>query len=121
MFNCSTSSEVRDTLLRNLKFIIPIFLTLTGTLGIITRSLVRLGFRIAGSAFRNLLMRPISYLLRMSSLAAGSLLNSARNRLPGRTPAPPGPAPNTQGRNQGNTGRQRTGAGSFFGYNFLIL
>ena len=62
-------------------------------------------------------MRPISYLLRMSSLAAGSLLNSARNRLPGRTPAPPGPAPNTQGRNQGNTGRQRTGAGSFFGYN----
>ena len=54
--------EVRDTLLKNLKFIIPIFLALTGTLGIITRSLVRLGFRIAGSAFRNLLMRPITYL-----------------------------------------------------------
>ena len=117
--NKNALMEVRDTLLRNLKFIIPIFLALTGTLGIITRSLVRLGFRIAGSAFRNLLMRPISYLLRMSSLAAGSLLNSARNRLPG--PAgnnrPPGPAPSNQGRTQGNTGRQRTGAGSFFGYN----
>ena len=77
--NENALKEVRDTLLRNLKFIIPIFLTLTGTLGIITRSLVRLGFRIAGSAFRNLLMRPISYLLRMSSLAAGNLLNNARN------------------------------------------
>ena len=117
--NENALKEVRDTLLRNLKFIIPIFLTLTGTLGIITRSLVRLGFRIAGSAFRNLLMRPISYLLRMSSLAAGNLLNNARNRLPG--PAgnnrPPGPAPGNQGRTQGNTSRQRTGAGSFFGYN----
>ena len=117
--NENALKEVRDTLLRNLKFIIPIFLTLTGTLGIITRSLVRLGFRIAGSAFRNLLMRPISYLLRMSSLAAGNLLNNARNRLPG--PAgnnrPPGPAPTNQGGNQGNTGRQRTGAASFFGYN----
>lgn len=117
--NENALKEVRDTLLRNLKFIIPIFLTLTGTLGIITRSLVRLGFRIAGSAFRNLLMRPISYLLRMSSIAAGNLLNNARNRLPG--PAgnnrPPGPAPGNQGRTQGNTSRQRTGAGSFFGYN----
>ena len=119
--NKNALTEVRDTLLKNLKFIIPIFLALTGTLGIITRSLVRLGFRIAGSAFRNLLMRPISYLLRMSSLAAGSLLNSARNRLPGRTPAPPGPAPSNQGRNQGNTGRQRTGAASFFGYNLGAL
>ena len=119
--NKNALTEVRDTLLRNLKFIIPIFLALTGTLGIITRSLVRLGFRIAGSAFRNLLMRPISYLLRMSSLAAGSLLNSARNRLPGRTPAPPGPAPNNRGRTQGNTGRQRTGAASFFGYNLGAL
>ena len=119
--NKNALTEVRDTLLKNLKFIIPIFLALTGTLGIITRSLVRLGFRIAGSAFRNLLMRPISYLLRMSSLAAGSLLNSARNRLPGRTPAPPGPAPSNQGRNPGRGGRVRTGAASFFGYNLGAL
>ena len=113
--NKNALTEVRDTLLKNLKFIIPIFLALTGTLGIITRSLVRLGFRIAGSAFRNLLMRPISYLLRMSSLAAGSLLNSARNRLPGRTPAPPGPAPSNQGRNPGRGGRQSTGLGATIG------
>ena len=119
--NKNALTEVRDTLLRNLKFIIPIFLALTGTLGIITRSLVRLGFRIAGSAFRNLLMRPISYLLRMSSLAAGSLLNSARNRLPGRIPAPPGGAPSNQGRNPGRGGRVRTGAGSFFGYNLGLI
>ena len=114
--NENALKEVRDTLLRNLKFIIPIFLTLTGTLGIITRSLVRLGFRIAGSAFRNLLMRPISYLLRMSSLAAGNLLNNARNRLPG--PAgnrPPGPAPSNQGRNPGRGGRQSTGIASLIG------
>ena len=120
--NKNALTEVRDTLLKNLKFIIPIFLALTGTLGIITRSLVRLGFRIAGSAFRNLLMRPISYLLRMSSLAAGSLLNSARNRLPGRTPAPPGPAPSNQGRNPGRGGRQSTGLGaSIGGYIGLLL
>ena len=119
--NKNALTEVRDTLLKNLKFIIPIFLALTGTLGIITRSLVRLGFRIAGSAFRNLLMRPISFLLRMSSLAAGSLLNSVRNRLPGRTPAPPGPAPSNQGRNPGRGGRLRTGLGSFFGYNLGAL
>ena len=90
--------EVRDTLLKNLKFIIPIFLALTGTLGIITRSLVRLGFRIAGSAFRNLLMRPITYLLRMAGAAATSLLNGVRNTPlpPGRTPpgrTPPGRTP----------------------------
>ena len=91
--NKNALTEVRDTLLKNLKFIIPIFLTLTGTLGIITRSLVRLGFRIAGSAFRNLLMRPITYLLRMAGAAATSLLNGVRNTpLPGR---------NQGGRNQG--------------------
>ena len=120
--NKNALTEVRDTLLRNLKFIIPIFLTLTGTLGIITRSLVRLGFRIAGSAFRNLLMRPIAYLLRVSSLAAGSLLNSVRNRLPGRTPAPPGPASSNQGRNPGRGGRQSTGIGALIGgYVGLLL
>ena len=101
--------EVRDTLLKNLKFIIPIFLTLTGTLGIITRSLVRLGFRIAGSAFRNLLMRPITYLLRLAGAAATSLLNGVRNTpLPGR---------NQGGRNQGgrNQGGRRSGGGGLFG------
>ena len=82
--NKNALTEVRDTLLKNLKFIIPIFLALTGTLGIITRSLVRLGFRIAGSAFRNLLMRPITYLLRMAGAAATGLLNGVRN-----TPLPP--------------------------------
>ena len=122
--NENALKEVRDTLLRNLKFIIPIFLTLTGTLGIITRSLVRLGFRIAGSAFRNLLMRPISYLLRMSSLAAGNLLNNARNRLPG--PAgnnkSPGPAPSNQGKNPGKGGKQSTGiAAAIGGYVGLLF
>ena len=96
--NKNALTEVRDTLLKNLKFIIPIFLALTGTLGIITRSLVRLGFRIAGSAFRNLLMRPITYLLRMAGAAATSLLNGVRNTPlpPGRTPpgrTPPGRTP----------------------------
>ena len=107
--------EVRDTLLRNLKFIIPIFLTLTGTLGIITRSLVRLGFRIAGSAFRNLLMRPITYLLRMAGAAATSLLNGVRNTpLPGRNqPGRTQPGGNQGGRNQGgrNQGGRRSGGG----------
>ena len=108
--------EVRDTLLKNLKFIIPIFLTLTGTLGIITRSLVRLGFRIAGSAFRNLLMRPITYLLRMAGAAATSLLNGVRNTpLPGRNQ----PGRNQPGRTQpgGNQGgrRRRSGGGGLFG------
>ena len=107
--------EVRDTLLRNLKFIIPIFLTLTGTLGIITRSLVRLGFRIAGSAFRNLLMRPITYLLRMAGAAATSLLNGVRNTpLPGRNqPGRNQPGRNQPGRTQpgGNQGGRRSGGG----------
>ena len=108
--------EVRDTLLKNLKFIIPIFLTLTGTLGIITRSLVRLGFRIAGSAFRNLLMRPITYLLRLAGAAATSLLNGVRNTpLPGRNQ----PGRNQPGRTQpgGNQGgrRRRSGGGGLFG------
>ena len=107
--------EVRDTLLRNLKFIIPIFLTLTGTLGIITRSLVRLGFRIAGSAFRNLLMRPITYLLRLAGAAATSLLNGVRNTpLPGRNQG----GRNQGGRNQGGRnqgGRRSGGGGGLFG------
>ena len=113
--NENALKEVRDTLLRNLKFIIPIFLTLTGTLGIITRSLVRLGFRIAGSAFRNLLMRPISYLLRMAGAAATSLLNGVRNTpLPGRNqPGRTQPGGNQGGRNQGgrNQGGRRSGGG----------
>ena len=113
--NENALKEVRDTLLRNLKFIIPIFLTLTGTLGIITRSLVRLGFRIAGSAFRNLLMRPITYLLRMAGAAATSLLNGVRNTpLPGRNqPGRTQPGGNQGGRNQGgrNQGGRRSGGG----------
>ena len=114
--NKNALTEVRDTLLRNLKFIIPIFLTLTGTLGIITRSLVRLGFRIAGSAFRNLLMRPITYLLRLAGAAATSLLNGVRNTpLPGRNQ----PGRNQPGRTQpgGNQGgrRRRSGGGGLFG------
>ena len=111
--NKNALTEVRDTLLKNLKFIIPIFLTLTGTLGIITRSLVRLGFRIAGSAFRNLLMRPITYLLRMAGAAATSLLNGVRNTPlpPGRTPpgrTPPGRTP------PGRTPPRGGGMGGFF-------
>lgn len=111
--NENALKEVRDTLLRNLKFIIPIFLTLTGTLGIITRSLVRLGFRIAGSAFRNLLMRPISYLLRLAGAAATSLLNGVRNTpLPGRNqPGRTQPGGNQGGRNPG----RRSGGGGLFG------
>jgi hypothetical protein len=116
--NENALKEVRDTLLRNLKFIIPIFLTLTGTLGIITRSLVRLGFRIAGSAFRNLLMRPISYLLRLAGAAATSLLNGVRNTpLPGRNqPGRTQPGRTQPGGNQGgrNPGR-RSGGGGLFG------
>ena len=111
--NKNALTEVRDTLLKNLKFIIPIFLALTGTLGIITRSLVRLGFRIAGSAFRNLLMRPISYLLRMAGVAATNLLNGVRNTPlpPGRTPpgrTPPGRTP------PGRTPPRGGGMGGFF-------
>ena len=112
--NKNALTEVRDTLLRNLKFIIPIFLALTGTLGIITRSLVRLGFRIAGSAFRNLLMRPITYLLRLAGAAATSLLNGVRNTpLPGRNQG----GRNQGGRNQGgrNQGGRRSGGGGLFG------
>ena len=113
--NENALKEVRDTLLRNLKFIIPIFLTLTGTLGIITRSLVRLGFRIAGSAFRNLLMRPITYLLRLAGAAATSLLNGVRNTpLPGRNqPGRNQPGRTQPGGNQG--GRRRSGGGGLFG------
>ena len=117
--NKNALTEVRDTLLKNLKFIIPIFLTLTGTLGIITRSLVRLGFRIAGSAFRNLLMRPITYLLRMAGAAATSLLNGVRNTpLPGRNQGGRNQGGRNQGgRNQGgrNQGGRRSGGGGLFG------
>jgi len=105
--------QLKKKFLDNIGIVAGIFLALNGGFGFIFSILSRLTARLAGAAFRNLLIRPVQLLLDLVRNAAGNLLpgrnrrNPNRNRNRGNNTLPGGGGRNRPGSNTGG----RTGPG----------